>query len=115
MSEISKYETIYEKKKREQDFAVAKAYLDRSSAIIQNIVSPNRIITSLMEEFGLTQTGVRNILKRLNIYKDRQHPVNYPDWYQPVQAQAVDPIEHQPKKADTSSAQQPIQAVINFD
>lgn len=112
MSEISTYETAYEKTTRERQYIIGRAYLDRSSDIVNGKVSPNRIIAAVMREFGLTQTGVRWILKKLNIYIDRQHPVNYPDWYKPVQQEETVVVEAQPEKP---THQQPIQAVINFD
>ena len=69
------YETPSEKFRRERSESIKREYISYSERIKRGDLSPNRVFSYIASCHGMTTQGVKNVLKRLGVYKNSNHPI----------------------------------------
>jgi hypothetical protein len=75
------YETPFDRFRRERNEKICQEYLDRSSDILNEGVSPNRVMTYIGSLHHMTAYNVKKILIAKGIFVDKTTPVVFPEWY----------------------------------
>lgn len=75
MAKNTIFETEHERFRRERAENVEKEYMQYSTEILGNQVSPNRVMAHLADRFNMSKEGIKTILKRAGIYVSAKKPL----------------------------------------
>ena len=85
MKKSAIYETKKERERRQKQKFIVKEYLERFKSVMLGEATPNSIIQYLANQTGYSGEGVKKVLKREGVYKDKNNPLIVPETYQAKQ------------------------------